>query len=116
MANSENSVVIVSAARTPVGSFNGALSSLSAHALGAVALKAALAKAPGEGSFAVLPYKGENGTWRRPIVLECTNGSVTLRPNGPSFSMLDLSGLINPRSSPVIISIARELLKHGARA
>ena len=75
------------------------------------ALKAALAKIPGEGSFAVLPYKGENGTWRRPIVLECTNGSVTLRPNGPTFSMLDLSGLINPRSSPVIVSIARELLK-----
>jgi len=45
MANSENSVVIVSAARTPVGSFNGALSSLSAHALGAVALKAAMARA-----------------------------------------------------------------------
>jgi acetyl-CoA C-acetyltransferase len=45
MANSENSVVIVSAARTPVGSFNGALSSLSAHALGAVALKAAMDRA-----------------------------------------------------------------------
>jgi acetyl-CoA C-acetyltransferase len=45
MANSENSVVIVSAARTPVGSFNGALSSLSAHALGAVALKAAMERA-----------------------------------------------------------------------
>ncbi|MFZ5673418.1 MAG: acetyl-CoA C-acetyltransferase [Pseudomonadota bacterium] len=45
MANTENSVVIVSAARTPVGSFNGALSSLSAHALGAVALKAAMERA-----------------------------------------------------------------------
>ncbi len=45
MANSENSVVIVAAARTPVGSFNGALSSLSAHALGAVALKAAMERA-----------------------------------------------------------------------
>ncbi|WP_119390502.1 acetyl-CoA C-acetyltransferase [Taklimakanibacter lacteus] len=45
MANSENSVVIVSAARTPVGSFNGALSGVTAHALGAVALKAAMARA-----------------------------------------------------------------------
>jgi acetyl-CoA C-acetyltransferase len=45
MANSENSVVIVSAARTPVGSFNGALSGLTAHALGAVALKAAMTRA-----------------------------------------------------------------------
>jgi acetyl-CoA C-acetyltransferase len=45
MANSENSVVIVGAARTPVGSFNGALSSVTAHALGAVALKAAMGRA-----------------------------------------------------------------------
>ncbi|MGE0006359.1 MAG: acetyl-CoA C-acetyltransferase [Parvibaculaceae bacterium] len=45
MAHSENSVVIVSAARTPVGSFNGALASVPAHVLGAVALKAAMARA-----------------------------------------------------------------------
>ncbi|MFN4295343.1 MAG: acetyl-CoA C-acetyltransferase [Brevundimonas sp.] len=38
-------IVIVSAARTPVGSFLGALSSLSAHELGAVAVKAALERA-----------------------------------------------------------------------
>ncbi len=38
-------IVIVSATRTPVGSFNGALSSLSAHELGTVALQAAFAHA-----------------------------------------------------------------------
>ena len=38
-------IVIVSAARTPVGSFSGALASLSAHELGAVALRAALTRA-----------------------------------------------------------------------
>src|ERR1700751_217930 len=38
-------IVIVSAARTPVGSFNGALSSLPAHEQGAVAIKAALERA-----------------------------------------------------------------------
>jgi acetyl-CoA C-acetyltransferase len=38
-------IVIVSAARTPVGSFNGALSTLSAHALGAIALQAAFTRA-----------------------------------------------------------------------
>ncbi len=38
-------IVIVSAARTPVGSFNGALASLSAHELGAVALQGAFARA-----------------------------------------------------------------------
>ncbi len=38
-------VVIVSAARTPVGSFNGALSSVHAHELGATALQAAISRA-----------------------------------------------------------------------
>src|SRR6202012_2059562 len=38
-------VVIVSAARTPVGSFNGAFGSLAAHKLGEVAIKAALERA-----------------------------------------------------------------------
>jgi acetyl-CoA C-acetyltransferase len=38
-------IVIVGAARTPVGSFNGALSSLPAHDLGAIAVKAALTRA-----------------------------------------------------------------------
>jgi acetyl-CoA C-acetyltransferase len=45
MASSDNPIVIVSAARTPVGSFNGALSTLTAHALGAVAIKAAMTRA-----------------------------------------------------------------------
>src|SRR4030095_13895311 len=38
-------VVIVSAARTPVGSFNGALASLPAHELGKIAITAAVERA-----------------------------------------------------------------------
>ncbi|MFN3461162.1 MAG: acetyl-CoA C-acetyltransferase [Oceanibaculum sp.] len=38
-------VVIVSAARTPIGAFNGALSSLSAHTLGEIAIREALGRA-----------------------------------------------------------------------
>ncbi len=38
-------IVIVSAARTPVGSFNGALSSLPAHDLGKIAIQAAIERA-----------------------------------------------------------------------
>ena len=38
-------VVIVSATRTPVGSFNGAFATMPAHDLGAVAIKAALERA-----------------------------------------------------------------------
>jgi acetyl-CoA C-acetyltransferase len=44
-------IVIVAAARTPVGSFNGAFASVPAHTLGMVALKAAMERAkldPGE--------------------------------------------------------------------
>jgi acetyl-CoA C-acetyltransferase len=41
----KDDVVIVGAARTPVGAFNGGLASLPAHALGKVAIDAALARA-----------------------------------------------------------------------
>src|SRR5437868_9341835 len=50
-------VVIVSAARTPVGSFNGAFATMPAHDLGAVAIKAALERAgvdPGQVSEVIL--------------------------------------------------------------
>jgi acetyl-CoA C-acetyltransferase len=45
MAGTGNGIVIVSAARTPVGSFNGTLSGVAASYLGTVALKAAMARA-----------------------------------------------------------------------
>ena len=50
MAGSGNGIVIVSAARTPVGSFNGTLSSVPASFLGTVALKAAMERAKLEGA------------------------------------------------------------------
>jgi acetyl-CoA C-acetyltransferase len=45
----KDDVVIVSAARTPVGAFNGALSGLAAHQLGKIAIEAAMARAGIEG-------------------------------------------------------------------
>ena len=42
---SDKDIVIVAAARTPVGSFNGALGTLPAHELGAIAIKGALERA-----------------------------------------------------------------------
>ena len=45
MSASASDIVIASAARTPVASFNGAFASLSAHALGTVAIRAALERA-----------------------------------------------------------------------
>ena len=42
MSNPSSDIVIAAAVRTPVGSFNGALSSVPAHELGAIAISAAL--------------------------------------------------------------------------
>lgn len=53
----DNTIVIASAARTPVGAFNGALSSLAGHELGKVAITAALERAgvaPGDVSEVIL--------------------------------------------------------------
>ncbi len=57
MSAENTTIVIASAARTPVGSFNGALGSLAAHELGKVAITAALQRAnvqPGEVSEVIL--------------------------------------------------------------
>ena len=74
------------------------------------ALKAALFKASRRSGFAVLPYKGANGTWRRPIVLECNAEGVKLQPHGPTFSTLEISPRLHPRSSAFVLAIERELL------
>ncbi len=53
----DTTIVIASAARTPVGSFNGSLGAVSAHELGKVAIQAALSRAgvaPGDVSEVIL--------------------------------------------------------------
>ena len=74
------------------------------------ALKAALTKSSRRSGYAILPYKGPNGTWQRPIVLECAAGGVRLQSQGRSFAGLELSSLLHPRSSPFVRAIAHELL------
>jgi acetyl-CoA C-acetyltransferase len=57
MSKDTSTIVIASAARTPVGSFNGSLASLPAHELGKIAIKAALDRAglqPGDITEVVL--------------------------------------------------------------
>jgi acetyl-CoA C-acetyltransferase len=57
MSQDNATIVIASAARTPVGSFNGSLASLSAHELGIIAMKAAMERAgvqPGDVSEAIM--------------------------------------------------------------
>src|SRR3989304_3258120 len=57
MSQENTTIVIASAARTPVGSFNGSLASLPAHELGKVVIKAAAERAgiqPGDVSEVIL--------------------------------------------------------------
>ena len=63
-------IVIASAARTPVGSFNGALASLAGHELGAIAIAAALQRAGVEGAGAGeldARGRGDEGRLRRGV-------------------------------------------------
>ena len=58
-ASAVDDIVIVSAARTPVGTFNGAFSSVPAHVLGSTALQAAMERArlqPGEVDEVILGH------------------------------------------------------------
>jgi hypothetical protein len=73
--------------------------------------KAELAVAQSRSGVAILPYKGVNGTWRLPVVIECRNGTATLQPNGPSFSLVELSGVFSARSSPIARAVALRLLQ-----
>ncbi|AGA30331.1 hypothetical protein [Singulisphaera acidiphila] len=75
------------------------------------ASKTALMKARTRSSYAVLPNRAPNGTWRRPIVIECHNGCATLQPGGPTFNLLDLSALLGARSSPILLAVVRELTR-----
>ena len=59
MSVADKSVAIVAAVRTPVGSFNGALASLPASALGTVALKAAIERAKLD------PPRSRRSSWAR---------------------------------------------------
>ena len=76
------------------------------------AAKAALEKARARnGGYAIMPHRGPNGTWQRPITIECRDGQAILQPAGLTFSMLDMSPLLNPRSSPVARAVVAELVR-----
>ena len=60
---------------------------------------------------AILPHRGQNGTWRRPIVVECGNGMAILRPQGIGFGLLDLASGFGPASNPFVAAVAREAIR-----
>lgn len=68
-------------------------------------------------SYAIVPYKGKNGTFRRPIFVECVDGGAIIQPEGVRFSMSDLSAA-SPAGNPLTAAIraAREELDRRAVA
>ncbi len=67
-------------------------------------------------SLAVLPYKGPNGTWRRPIPIECSHDTAIIQPAGLSFSLLDLALGVRMRPSPLGLAVAKYLEHAGQQA
>ena len=106
-------VLIVSAARTPVGSFNGAFGSLPTHELGAVAIKGAMERAkiqPGDVDEVIMGQilsGGEGQNPARQTVMEAgipqektaLGPSSAVRACAQSRSACSRSQTATPRSS-----------------
>jgi acetyl-CoA C-acetyltransferase len=89
-------VVIVSAARTPVGSFNGALASLPGHALGSIAIKAAIERAgiqAAEVDEVVLGQVLQAGAGQGPARQAAINAGIPVESPAWSLNQLCGSGL-----------------------
>src|SRR4051794_23338783 len=89
-------VVIVGAARTPTGSFNGSLSTLAAHALGEIAIREALKRAsvePGEVSEVVLGQVLTAGAGQNPARQAAVNAGIPVEKTAYGINQLCGSGL-----------------------
>jgi acetyl-CoA C-acetyltransferase len=89
-------VVIVSAARTPVGSFNGAFASVPAHDLGKIAIKGALERAqvaPGEVSEIILGQVLTAAQGQNPARQAAVNAGIPVETPGWIVNQLCGSGL-----------------------
>ena len=49
-----------------------------------------------EKSYAIVPYRGPDGTFRRPIYIECSNGKIILQPEGVELVPGDFQTLDSP--------------------
>jgi acetyl-CoA C-acetyltransferase len=93
MSKDQPTIVIASAARTPVGAFNGALASLPAHELGEVAIKAALQRArvePGDVSEVILGQILTAGAGQNPARQASIGAGIPV--DAPAWGMNQLCG------------------------
>ncbi len=89
----DNTIVIASAARTPVGAFNGSLSSLPGHELGKVAITAALERAgvqPGEVSEVILGQVLTAGQGQNPARQAAIAAGIPV--DSPAFGINQVCG------------------------
>src|SRR4249920_4204092 len=89
-------VVIVSAVRTPVGSFNGAFATMPAHDLGAVAIKAALERAgiePGRVSEVIMGQILTAAQGQNPARQASVNAGIPVEAPAWGINQLCGSGL-----------------------
>jgi acetyl-CoA C-acetyltransferase len=92
----KDDIVIVSAARTPVGAFNGALATLPAHELGAIAIKEALKRAGVEGGQVSEVIMGQiltAGQGQNPARQASVNAGVPVQSPAWGVNQLCGSGL-----------------------
>ena len=105
-------IVIVSAARTPVGSFNGALSSLPAHDLGKVAIQAAVERAgiaPADVDEVIMGQVLQAGAGQGPARQAAVNAGVPIE--SPAWSLNQLCG-----SGLRAVALAAQQIQDGSAA
>ena len=74
------------------------------------ARKAAIARAKSRPGQAILPHKGPNGTWRRPVVVECRNGAAVIQPQGAEFGLYELEAGFGS-TNKFVAAVAREAIR-----
>jgi hypothetical protein len=64
-------------------------------------------------SFAIVPYQGQHGTFRRPIYIECREQEIVIQPEGVVFTIDDFQPPIGP-GNPLVAALraAREHIVH----
>ncbi|MBX9863992.1 MAG: acetyl-CoA C-acetyltransferase [Hyphomicrobium sp.] len=112
MSAENTTIVIASAARTPVGSFNGALGSLPAHELGKVAITAALQRAgvqPGEVSEVILGQVLTAGQGQGPARQASIAAGIPV--DAPAWSLNQICG-----SGLRAVALGMQQIKNGDAA
>ena len=105
-------IVIVSAARTPVGSFNGALASLPAHELGRIAIQAAVERAgisASEVDEVIMGQVLQAGAGQGPARQASINAGVPME--SPAWSLNQLCG-----SGLRAVALAAQQIQDGSAA